>query len=515
VKRLYFLLPFLAGVAPVIALYANNSGQARFRETCLPMTAVVVATAALLALCRLFMRSWLRAAVLVSIFWLLVFSYGHVARLIGRYPIAGHNPANYKFLLPCVAILGLACLVALRRGRSEPTRIAGIVMVMVAALLLTSGVTIARFQSSAHAPSKAIALPAEALVAHHTLRRPDIYYFILDRYAAARTLQSNYQVDNTPFIAFLRAHGFYVADESRANYLVTAQSLASSLNMAHILSLEQAVGPVSTDWQPVFDLIASNRLAHFLKEQGYRYVHLGPDWRPTRCLPQADVCYSYGGLPDFTNLLLSTTAFAPVLYRMGVSNEDRMKFDGVRRQLKLLPTLPKAEKSPKFVFAHILVPHGPFVFNHDGTFRDPKVAGAHSEHENYVEQLEFITTSVRKLVAEIEAAYPADQQPVIVVQGDEGPYPARTQPHAFDWSTVTDDEINEKMRILNAIYAPGCEAQMYAAMTPVNTFRIVLNHYFGTELPLLADKSYTYRDLHHLYDFIEVTQRIDGFKNPK
>lgn len=511
-KRLYILLPFLTGIAPIFALYANNSGQARFQETLLPLTVVVVATLVLLPLCRLFMRSWLRAAVVLAIFWLLALSYGHVAKLIGRYPIAGHNPANYKFLLPCTLAFGVLCLVRLRRNRSEPTRIAAILLVMAGAMLVTSAITIVKFQRSLPATHTSAALPPETLTAGHVVRKPDIYYFILDRYAAARTLASRYHLDNTPFVSFLRERGFYVADESRSNYLVTAQSLASSLNMAHILPLGQAIGPESTDWQPVFNLIAENRLAHFLKQQGYRYVHLGPEWKPTTCNPQADVCYSYGGLPDFSAILLSSTAFYPVLYHLGIGNEDREKFRGVHHQLDLLARIPRTEPSPKFVFVHILVPHGPFVFNHDGTYREPAVATVHTEHENYLEQLEFITASMRTVVTNIQQAYPADQPPVIVVQGDEGPYPARTQPHSFDWTTVTDEELNEKMRILDAIYAPGCESQLYPAITPVNTFRIVLNHYFGTGLPMLPDRSFTYRDLHHLYDFIEVTQRFDHFK---
>jgi hypothetical protein len=151
------------------------------------------------------------------------------------------------------------------------------------------------------------------------------------------------------------------------------------------------------------------------------------------------------------------------------------------------------------------------VFNADGSYRVPKVAHAHNEAENFREQALFISGRIESVVDTILAAYGPDNPPVIVIQGDEGPYPTRTQPHNFDWTTATDDEINEKMRILNAVYAPGCESQMHPALTPVNTFRIVLNHYFGTNLPLLPDRSYSYRDLQHLYDFIDVTERIERF----
>jgi hypothetical protein len=511
VRRFYLVLPFLYGIAPVLALFANNSGQAKFSEAVLPLAVVTGVTLVLVPVFRLLMRGWLRGAVMLSLFWFLFFSYGHVAKLIGRYPIAGHNPANFKVLLPATILVGLAFFLALRRSRSEPVKVAAILSVSVGAMLLTSILTIVRFQQSVEpAPTSAV-LPDERLAPGDTLRRPDIYYFILDRYGAGRMLTAKYDVDNSAFVSDLRQRGFYVADESRANYHVTAQSLASSLNMAHILPLRDAIGPRSTDWQPVFELIADNRLARFLKQQGYRYIHIGPEWEPTADNPHADVTYSYKGIPEFSMMLINTTAVYPVLYRLGINNADRQKFDGINGQLALLPSIPRGERSPKFVFIHMLVPHGPYVFNADGTYRVPEVSNVHSEADNFREQAVFISDRIRSVVGDILGAYGAEDQPVIVIQGDEGPYPTRTQPHSFDWTQATDEEINEKLRILNAIYAPGCESEFHEAMTPVNTFRIVLNHYFGTGLPLLPERSYTYRDLQHLYDFIDVTERINRF----
>jgi len=48
------------------------------------------------------------------------------------------------------------------------------------------------------------------------------------------------------------------------------------------------------------------------------------------------------------------------------------------------------------------------------------------------------------------------------------------------------------MPILNAYALPGVDpAQaLYPSISPVNSFRVVLNRYFGTDLPLLEDRSY-------------------------
>jgi phosphoglycerol transferase MdoB-like AlkP superfamily enzyme len=280
--------------------------------------------------------------------------------------------------------------------------------------------------------------------------------------------------------------------------------------MSHITTLETDIGKASSDWRPVFEMLTDHRVARFLKSLGYRYLHLGPVWNATANNPYADRNYEYKTLPEFTAILLKTTAAYPALYRLGIGRADVEKYRRVNYQLDLMGRLAKEEQRPFFVFAHILVPHGPFVFSADGSFREPDVAMAHTEPENYLAQLSFINDRIRRLVTEIQSNYPADDPPVIILQGDEGPYPARTQPHAFDWSQATDSEFNEKMRILNAIYAPGCESVFYSSQTPVNTFRMIFDCLFDTRLALLPDSSYSYRDLGHLYDFIDVTGKLNA-----
>jgi len=57
---------------------------------------------------------------------------------------------------------------------------------------------------------------------------------VLDRYANVGTLAEVYGFDNSGFLNQLGAEGFYVANESCANYVRTSESLASSLNMEYI-----------------------------------------------------------------------------------------------------------------------------------------------------------------------------------------------------------------------------------------------------------------------------------------
>jgi hypothetical protein len=65
------------------------------------------------------------------------------------------------------------------------------------------------------------------------------------------------------------------------------------------------------------------------------------------------------------------------------------------------------------------------------------------------------------------------------------------------------------MTILNALYLPngGGEA-LYGSITPVNTFRLILQRYFQGDIDLLPDRV-LYSEYRRPYDFIDLTDQIE------
>jgi len=62
---------------------------------------------------------------------------------------------------------------------------------------------------------------------------------------------------------------------------------------------------------------------------------------------------------------------------------------------------------------------------------------------------------------------------------------------------------NARMTIFNAYYLPGGGKELlYGTITPVNTFRLILDHYFGTNLGLLDDSSYYYDEDSRSYPLV-------------
>ncbi len=93
--------------------------------------------------------------------------------------------------------------------------------------------------------------------------------------------------DNHDFVQALRQRGFYVADESNANHVSTAFSLASSLNMDTLPDLDIDLPP-GTYPAPLTDPIRNSLVRKQLEQLGYQTVALSSGWAPTSII-NADV----------------------------------------------------------------------------------------------------------------------------------------------------------------------------------------------------------------------------------
>jgi hypothetical protein len=139
--------------------------------------------------------------------------------------------------------------------------------------------------------------------------------------------------------------------------------------------------------------------------------------------------------------------------------------------LEKLPE-PTQTDEPLFVFAHFMVPHDPFVFLPDGRF---EFTGDQGSIIGYRNNVAYIDNHLPNVLEEIIIT--SEVPPIIILMGDHGPTGKNVTPEM-------------RMAILNAVYADEpAKASLYDDITPVNTFRILLNHYFGKNLELLEDVS--------------------------
>ena len=91
-----------------------------------------------------------------------------------------------------------------------------------------------------------------------------------------------------------------------------------------------------------------------------------------------------------------------------------------------------------------------------------------------------------------------ESSPIIILQADHGPVHAWTSP-------TTDEYRIRRFRILNAYY-PAMDG-LYESITPVNTFRLIFNEYFGGNYEMLDDVNYMLTG-GKSYEFFDVTETV-------
>ncbi len=177
-----------------------------------------------------------------------------------------------------------------------------------------------------------------------------------------------------------------------------------------------------------------------------------------------------------------------------------------------------ADDSPKFVFAHLIIPHPPFAFHSDGTYRIPLEPYSLNDGDHYirdrryrqyrngyVEQVEFINRMLEKTVDSILAVNPGC---VIILQGDHG------GGLLFNQQEIEKTFLKERFTLFCAVLLPGGNSTgLYPDITPVNIFRIVFNRIFRTGFFLEPDRSW-YSPLSNIFSLTEITGRISDSEKP-
>jgi hypothetical protein len=500
--------PLLLAAYPILFLFAANiREQVTITALYAPAALAVAGAVSVLVVLAALLRNWQRAGLTTTVLVVAFFAYGHVRNAFGE------GFTNEGLLLLAWATISLAGVAASLRVRRLST-VTGALNVVGAVLVAVNLAPIAQFAIATANTGRTTVDPQQSVAGGDAQGQRDIYYLIFDRYASGRTLSEIYGFDNSGFLDELSSRGFYVAEESQANYLKTAHSLASSLNMDYLSAAElRARATGDDDWKPTYEmLLGSYEVEERLRAVGYTYIHIGSIFSATATNADADRVLRFSEQSEFESVLVDTTLLGAL---NGLAPDEQARDRRLPYRLNTIYQLNRLDemadvRGPKFVFAHLLLPHPPWIFDRDGGYVSPELAATRGSRENYLEQLQYANKRILRLLDRLLAGDDASD-PIIVLQADEGPLPARyahDEDH-FDWTSATTEELREKMGILNTYHLPGrADAGLYQSITPVNSFRVVFNAYFDANLPLLPDKSYIFTDQLHLYDFRDVTDRL-------
>ncbi len=476
------LYPLLISLYPPLMLLAANLGQVPLAETWRVMAGSLLFGLLVYGGLRLLLGNWSRAAILSAFLLVLFFSYGHVYKLVEYREVMGIVLGRHRTVAAVwLAITVLGGWLLLRR-RQYPASIHQILNAVAGVLVLLAASQVVYPLARSEVRIRQLADNAEARLIDYTDvsgNLPDVYWIILDGYGRADALLEDYHFDNSEFLDALKGLGFVIPECSMSNYPMTAFSLTATLQMNY----QENFTPYNwqederKDYLTHHYLLEHNPVRARLDALDYEIIAFQTEYWFANVL-DADTYLARppepaSKLTKYEQMYVCTTGLCPIFeaYLTYIRRNygvpvDRYKYryDEIQFTLEELKKIP-ARDGRKFVMAHVLGPHDPFVMNAEGEYVE---YGA--RREGYPQEVQYLNRRVLDIIQTILEQ--SETPPVIVVQGDHG------------W------EMHNRTKILNAYYLPGVADQVYAEITPVNTFRIILNQYFGGTFELLPDKSY-------------------------
>jgi len=529
--------PFAFAVFPILSLYVKNIEKGHTQVAIITTIEILALAALCWLLVTLFVQDKRKSSLIVSVFLILFFSYGHAIsafsaalermQLLDQVTFLVQGTPALIFWLVIGGVLFVALAYFIKSASdaylaTEFSNIVGLALVMMVGVnffarggfrtVLNKNLypdkfkiffpVVARQMNDQTALNEFKNFWQETMSPENTHAAsgssPDIYYIILDMYARADYLEKIYHYDNSEFLSFLTGKGFYVAGKSTSNYPYTAHSLASSLNSVYLDEIGNQANEQFHTFGPSIVMLKTNRLFQFLRNHDYTIVAFSTGFEFTE-IKDADV-YMSPALPwwqpdEFQNALINITPLS--ILPIHQQTQDNIHRTRVLYTLDHIADGTKID-SPTFVFAHVVAPHPPYAFGANG---EPVQSKLHQEYtyeefiETYRNQVSHINKKIQTVIEEILSQSP--EPPIIIVQSDHG-------------SCFGTYHLNlpERMSILNTYYFPDQNYQaLYESITPVNTFRIILNDYFGTNYKLLEDKNY-YSSRQSPYSFTDVTDQV-------
>ena len=513
-KKPVVIHPILVAIFPTLFLYAHNVKEMPANQILVPIAVSLGLALVLWLLFGLLFKNKAKAGLATTVVLFSFSTYGHFYGLLGRQDT---SVIRHEYLLSAALVAFGVGAYFIRRARGDFGTVTRVFNVAAAVIVAINAFTIVSYKvNMAKAPlpqqatseyavtwaadlspetsSKVVSTPpsdlselstlasgesnpspspvesnvpsypaSEAAAREKTQTRPDIYLIVLDEYADPETMERLYGYDNSQFVTNLEEMGFFVARNSKMHNYLTARAVASILNMEYT---DEGEPLEVTSYR-----IAHNRVVNHLHSLGYKYVYFGQLYELCK-EPPADLYINYyetlNHEPvsfEFSKILWKTTMLSPLQESVARNYDAQYLRESFLLTLDRLGQV-SALEGPKFVYAHIMAAHTPYVFGPDGE----DVSGDATEKQAYFGQYVFTTKIIEEVVEQLLANSTHD--PIIVVQSDHGPR----------WSGDWKD-------ILNAYHLPGDgRGLLYDNISPVNTFRIILNHYLDGSYALLEDK---------------------------
>jgi len=474
------IYPFLLAYYPIFALRNHNIIYVDISAILRSLILVTAGTMIIGAVAFSFLRDTERSSIITSLIILWFLSYGHV---YNQLEITAGSPIRHRYLIGASLLLLLLVTVLVLK-KDQAVRVLSQFLAIVSILLMATVIyESVRYDVGVY---RATAAARQEQVLDTSSQgsedQPDFYLIILDGYTRSDVLKARFEYDNASLVQGLNELGFYVANCGQSNYASTKLSLVSAMYVDYIQNfIEEGMVLPPLETSPVNETLKSLSYQTITFEnRASGQFDLKEDIRLSRNQTTFGNFVLRGGINEFETMMVDTTFLRFVVDAELIPGFDQDSLQEweqwehyyqtqyILTELNNLPETP----GPIFVYAHIMVPHSPYIFAPDGSYRhttDPI--------DGYRSNVQFIDNQLPSILQTIiEKSNPT---PIIIVMGDHGPATRRTITKEMRMATLNAYLVND-----------AAKAQLYPSITPVNAFRIILNSHYGGTFPMLEDVSY-------------------------
>ncbi|UEM07564.1 LTA synthase family protein (plasmid) [Skermanella rosea] len=484
---LYPLL--MAGYCPIYMMAADQ-GMTDVVNVIRPTIACVLLALLLMVILSAMLRDRDRAAFWVAMIVGLIFGGKFAQRIIARVIEGATEPVAELFILAGMTAVAVLLAIFVRPGHNM-TRIANVIAAVMV-IFPTTALLQREFSFSGAAADTRLSLPESSGFhgAMDTGIRPNIVHVVLDGYSRQDVLADLYEFDNTPFLNRLRDMGFAVADRATTPFNQTLLVMSSIFSGTMLEGSQRAQSGIELR-DTVRSYLRHNPVMETLSRLGYRTAAVDVRYDPVR-MDFLDQLLEANAITNFEAAVFQRTSLYFIAYNLGLASPS------ISHEVFTKPYESELT-DPFFLYVHLLAPHPPFDVNRHGQAIRPEgghrgmVDGNHltdnSDHRRelyqrgYVEKLEFVNQGVLSMVRRIISR--AIEPTVIIIHGDHG------GGLHLNHANLADTCVQERFSPLVAVYASDDRLQraLPTDLNLVNLYRVVFNTYFGTEMPLLPNRS--------------------------
>jgi hypothetical protein len=320
--------------------------------------------------------------------------------------------------------------------------------------------------------------------------KPNIYLLLFDGYPGYKSLKDSFAFANDSLYHFLEQKQFKILPVF-SNYNMTYYSMSSMLNMQYIDKPYTPLANTAENDQQRIKEIKDAAVVSQLKSIGYHFTNYS-------IFDIADQPSVKGNsfVVSQATLLTNKIFFNKILKDIGwhfISGKHRIGFieklyRGDERNNQFIEEeLSKNEPSasPKFVYAHLLMPHPPIFCDSMGNklpaeqVFDPRLAA------NKAYFISYLKYANKKMETMVEAISKTDPGAVIIVMSD----------HGYRDYDIGDRIEPQHFNNICAVHFPGSNYAVQPPSSNVNLFPYIFNYSFNQKIPYLPDSSIFLRDV--------------------